>query len=92
MTPTYRSAQNERNGVKWHSEAVFSPLRTKFSPGTYINFVSAKKASAALSERGIATIPLSLDWGEELKIFAVTQEEFAKNSLKIFGYLYQRTS
>lgn len=62
--------------------------QNKILPGTYINFVSAKKASAALSERGIATIPLSLDWGEELKIFAVTQEEFAKDSLKIFGYLY----
>lgn len=62
--------------------------QNKILPGTYINFVSAVKASAALSERGIATIPLSLDWGEELKIFAVTQEEFAKNSLKIFGYLY----
>lgn len=55
-------------------------------PGTYINFVSAAAASAALSDRGIATMPLELDWGVEDEVFTVTNEDFRKNSQKIFGY------
>ena len=37
--------------------------QNKKLPGSYINFVSAAKASATLSERGYATMPLELDWG-----------------------------
>lgn len=62
--------------------------QNKVLPGTYINFVSAASASAALSDRGTATMPLELDWGVEGKIFTVTSEEFQKNTLKIFGYAY----
>ncbi len=57
-------------------------------PGSYINFVSSASANAELSERGIATMPLCLDWGVEGNMFAVTNEEFQKESLKIFGYPY----
>lgn len=57
-------------------------------PGAYINFVSAASASAALSDRGIATMPLELDWGKEGQVFEVTNDEFQKNSRKIFGYAY----
>lgn len=60
----------------------------KVLPGAYINFVSAASASATLSERGFATMPLELDWGIEGKIFEVTSGDFQKNSLKIFGYDY----
>lgn len=63
-------------------------VQNKVLPGTYINFVSAASANAALSERGIATMPLELDWGREGEVFEVTGEEFRKNSLKIFGYGY----
>ena len=42
--------------------------QNKVLPGAYINFVSAALASSALSDRGIATIPLELDWGEENKV------------------------
>lgn len=35
--------------------------QNKELPGAYINFVSAASASAALSDRGIATMPLELD-------------------------------
>lgn len=60
--------------------------QNKELPGAYINFVSAASASATLSERGIATMPLELDWGKEGEIFEISNEEFRKDSLKIFGY------
>lgn len=62
--------------------------QNKELPGTYINFVSAASASAALSGRGIATMPLELDWGADGEVFEVTGEDFQKDSLKIFGYEY----
>ena len=39
--------------------------QNKVLPGAYINVVSAGIASAALSDRGIATMPVELDWGPE---------------------------
>lgn len=63
-------------------------VQNKELPGAYINFVSAASASAALSDRGIATMPLELDWGIEGEVFEVTNEDFQKNSLKIFGYSF----
>lgn len=62
--------------------------QNKKLPGSYINFVSAAKASATLSERGYATMPLELDWGVENAVFEVTNGDFQKNSMKIFGYAY----
>jgi len=62
--------------------------QNKELPGTYINFVSAASASATLSDRGIATMPLEMDWGREGEVFEVTGEDFRKNSQKIFGYSY----
>jgi len=62
--------------------------QNKELPGAYINFVSAAAASATLSDRGIATMPLELDWGVEGEVFEVTNEDFQKNSLKIFGYSF----
>lgn len=63
-------------------------VQNKELPGAYINFVSAAAASATLSERGIATMPLELDWGVDGEIFEVTSGDFQKNSLAIFGYDY----
>jgi hypothetical protein len=63
-------------------------VQNKKLPGAYINFVSAASASATLSERGIATMPLDLDWGVDGEIFEVTNGDFQKNTLKIFGYGY----
>lgn len=62
--------------------------QNKELPGAYINFVSAASANAALSDRGIATMPLELDWGVDGEVFEVTNGDFQKNSLKIFGYDY----
>lgn len=62
--------------------------QNKVLPGTYINFVSAASASAALAERGTCTIPLELDWGVEGKVFQVTSEEYRADCRKLFGYGY----
>lgn len=62
--------------------------QNKVLPGTYINFVSVAQASATLSDRGIVTMPLALDWGVENSVFEVTAGDFQKNSMKIFGYPY----
>lgn len=62
--------------------------QNKILPGSYINFVSAARASATLSDRGYATMPLELDWGTDGEIFEVTVADFQKYSLPIFGYAY----
>ena len=60
--------------------------QNKKLPGAYINFVSQARASAALSERGICTMPLELDWGPDDEVFTVTNEGFQKDSMRLFGY------
>lgn len=57
-------------------------------PGAYINFVSAASASAALSDRGIVTMPLELDWGREREMFGVSSGEFRECCMELFGYPY----
>lgn len=63
-------------------------VQNKVLPGTYINFSSVAKASATLSERGYAAMPLMLDWGPDNAVFTVTSGDFQKNSLKLFGHAY----
>lgn len=63
-------------------------LQNKELPGAYINFVSAASANPALADRGIATMPLELDWGVDGDVFEVTNGDFQKNSRTIFGYEY----
>ena len=55
-------------------------VQNKVLPGAYINFISVAQASATLSDRGIVTIPLAMNWGPEGKIFTVEQADFIKNS------------
>ena len=62
--------------------------QNKELPGAYINFISAASATATLSDRGIVTMPLELDWGVDGEVFEVTNADFQKNSMKIFGYDY----
>ena len=40
-------------------------VQNKVLPGAYMNFVSVAHASATLSYRGTATLPLDMDWGPE---------------------------
>ena len=62
--------------------------QNKVLPGAYVNFVSLSAANATLSDRGIATMPLELDWGAEGEVFTVTNVDFQKKSMAIFGYPY----
>lgn len=62
--------------------------QNKVLPGAYINFVSASRASATLSDRGYGAMALELDWGPDNEIFTVESEELKENALKIFGYGY----
>lgn len=62
--------------------------QNKVLPGSYINFVSAARATASLSERGIAALALELDWGQEGTVFTVHAEELQKRALALFGYDY----
>ena len=62
--------------------------QNKILPGAYINFISVANASATLSDRGIATIPIDMNWGPEGKVMTVELADFLKNSQKIFGYAY----
>jgi hypothetical protein len=62
--------------------------QNKELPGAYINNVSLANATATLSDRGICTMPLELDWGADDKVFTVTSEDFQKNSLSLLGYAY----
>ena len=61
-------------------------VQNKVLNGAYINFVSKSLANAKLLDRGVATMPLELDWGVDNAIFEVTPADFQKNSMKIFGY------
>lgn len=63
-------------------------VQNKTLPGSYINFVSRQRATASLSDRGYAAMPLLLDWGPSNQVITVTNEDFIKNSFKLFGYSY----
>lgn len=63
-------------------------VQNKVLPGAYINFVSKARASATLSDRGYATVPLILDWGVDGEVFSVENADVQKDSMEIFGYDY----
>ncbi len=56
--------------------------------GAYINFVSAKAPLNSVSDRGVGALPIALDWGVDGEVFEVTNEQFQKDTLRIFGYGY----
>lgn len=62
--------------------------QNKKLPGSYINFVSAARASAEISDRGYAAMGLELDWGADGEIFTVEASDLEKESKRIFGYAY----
>ena len=62
--------------------------QNKKLPGYYHNVISRQRATANISDRGIAAAPFKLSWGEVGKVFLVERNEFYKNSMKIFGYAY----
>lgn len=66
----------------------FWSTQNKVLPGAYINFVSAARATAELSDRGVVAMPVELSWGPDGEVFTVTSDEFQKNTVKLFGYDY----
>lgn len=58
----------------------------KVLPGFYMSVISATRAPSMLSERGVAAIPVILDWGVEGEIFEVKTDRLQKESINIFGY------
>ena len=67
---------------------TFVSIGEKKLPGSYINFVSASRATLALSERGYVAVPIVLNWGEVGKVIALTADIFKKEAFDIFGYSY----
>ena len=63
--------------------------QNKILPGSYINVISAERASVNLSDRGYVALPMELDWCADEEVFTVTQEDFQENCLSIFGYEYE---
>lgn len=59
--------------------------QNKVLPGTYINFMSAASVGDS-SIRGVVAMPLEMKWGPELEVVKVTQQEFEKDSVSLFGY------
>ena len=60
-------------------------MQNKVIPGAYINFVSVS-AGVTAGSRGIAALPLVLNWGAEGKVISMDSGDFAKNALGVFGY------
>lgn len=67
---------------------TFVTIGEKKLPGSYINFVSASRATLALSERGFAAVPLALDWGEAGTVITLTAGEFQDKAFELFGFTY----
>ena len=63
-------------------------VQNKVLPGSYINVVSTGNNVSTMGERGVVALPIALHWGNPGELITVTSEEFAKDSLKIFGYAY----
>ena len=60
-------------------------VQNKILPGAYINFVSMG-TNAKMGSRGVAALPLELNWGPDDKVFTMTATDFNATSLKVFGY------
>lgn len=59
--------------------------QNKVIPGAYINFVSASNV-INIGTRGIAALPLPLDWGAEGKVISMDAGDFNRNAQTVFGY------
>lgn len=63
-------------------------VMNKIMPGAYINYVSAARAEASLSDRGIAALPLEMKWGADNKVITMDAEDFESEAIYVFGYTY----
>ncbi len=62
--------------------------QNKVLPGAYIVFASKARASATISDRGVAAAPFELSWGPVGEVRLIEQREFLKNCMELFGYPY----
>lgn len=60
-------------------------VQNKILPGAYINFVSMGQ-NAKMGSRGVAALPLELNWGPDAQVFEMTATDFNASSQKVFGY------
>lgn len=60
-------------------------VQNKILPGAYINFV-AKSSGISTGDRGIAALPLALDWGEEGKMISISAADFNRLAPSVLGY------
>lgn len=67
---------------------TYSYTGDKSLPGSYINFSSKRIATVAISSRGVAAVPVVLDWGTDGAVISVTKGQAQKYCLKMFGYSY----
>lgn len=65
---------------------IFSSMNKKL-PGSYINIVSRAMANAMLSDRGIAAVPMPLNYASD-GVFKVTSSDLEKNCRMLFGCEY----
>ena len=61
--------------------------QNKVLPGSYINFVSASKASATLGERGVVAIALPLNKSAG-SVIEITRSDFVQNAKTLTGKEY----
>lgn len=61
--------------------------QNKVRPGAYFNFKSVAKSLMTVGDRGIATIPLELDWGSDDALIDVYSDELLNgDSVKKIGF------
>lgn len=66
--------------------------QNKVRPGAYLNFKAVATPSVLIGSRGIATLAMNLDWGEEGKLIDLYSEDLANgNSLAKVGLVVSDT-
>lgn len=66
----------------------FWVTQNKPLPGTYHNFISARRAFVNLTNRGFVAVPIQLNWGPDDGVFTVNAEDLQNSTLTVFGYDY----
>ena len=61
--------------------------QNKVRPGAYFNFTSVERPDVSIGDRGIATIPIELDWGKTGELIEVYSDELLNgDSLAKIGF------
>lgn len=61
--------------------------QTKARPGAYVNFKAAVETDTGIASRGVATMPLVMDWGPEEEVVEILSTDFADgNATAKIGY------